>query len=330
MYSTKRQFLAGSLFPSIFLAASGSTAWAQANWPNKSIRVISAGSPGGTSDILVRLIENHVRDKLGQALYIDNKPGAGGMTAAGIAASAPPNGYTLFVSNLATNAIGVSLYAKPTFDPLKELPAVARIATMSNAIAVRADSGIQNLQQLIAVVKSGKAKGFYGSAGIGTSSQLVGHMLGKAMGVELTHVPYKGTAANLNALLAGEVLFSADNLPVYTPHVKAGTLRLLAVTQGQRVASYPETPTVQEAAGITGFDVFSWFGLSASTGTPSDILERLGAAVILAVRDPEVAEKIRGVGAEPAPLGPVNYRNFINDEIKKWAVVVKSSGATAE
>lgn len=326
MPANRRQIILGGLW----LSATTTPTWAQSAWPNKSIRVISAGSPGGSSDIFVRLIENHVREKLGQPFYLDNKPGAGGMTAAGIASSAPPNGYTLFVSNLATNAIGVSLYAKPTFDPQKDLPPVARMATMSNAVAVRADSGIQNMQQLISMLKSGKAKGFFGSAGIGTSSHLVGHMLGKAMGVELTHVPYKGTAANLNALLAGEVLFSADNLPVYTSHVKAGTLRLLAVTQARRLAAHPDVPTVQEAAGLPGFDVFSWFGLSASTGTPVDILERLGAEVVAAIKDPEIAEKIRAVGAEPAPLGPQDYRNFINDEIRKWSAVVKSSGAAAE
>lgn len=312
------------------LAASGNFSWAQTNWPNKSIRVISAGSPGGSSDIFVRIIENRLHEKLGQALYIDNKPGAGGMTAAGIASTSPPNGYTLFVSNLATNAIGVALYAKPTFDPQKDLPPVARMATMSNAVAVRADSGIHTMQQLITALKSGKAKGFYGSAGIGTSSHLTGHMLGKAMGLELTHVPYKGTAANLNALLTGEILFSADNLPLYTQHVKAGTLRLLAVTQAQRVTSHPDVPTVQEAMGLTGFDIFSWFGLSASTGTPPAILERLGAEVVAALKDPEIAEKIRSVGAEPAPLGPNEYRSFIQDEIKKWSAVVKSSGASAE
>jgi tripartite-type tricarboxylate transporter receptor subunit TctC len=326
MSANRRQIILGGMW----LSAASFPTWAQSGWPNKSIRVISAGSPGGTSDIFVRLIENHVREKLGQPFYLDNKPGAGGMTAAGIASSAPPNGYTLFVSNLATNAIGVSLYAKPTFDPQKDLPPVARMAIMSNAVAVRADSSIQNMPQLISMLKSGKAKGFFGSAGLGTSSHLVGHMLGKAMGVELTHVPYKGTAANLNALLAGEILFSADNLPVYSSHVKAGTLRLLAVTQARRLAAHPDVPTVQEAAGLRGFDVFSWFGLSASTGTPVDILERLGAEVVAAIKDPEIAEKIRAVGAEPAPLGPQDYRNFINDEIRKWSAVVKSSGATAE
>lgn len=318
------------IFAPLLGTALAPAAWAQAAWPSKSIRVVSAGSPGGGSDIFVRIIENRMRERLGQALFIDNKPGAGGMTAAGIVASAPPDGHTLFVSNLATNAIGVSLYAKPTFDPQKDLPAVARIATMSNAIAVRADSGIQTLQQLVAALKSGKAKGFYGSAGIGTSSHLTGHMLGKAISVELTHVPYKGTAANLNALLAGEITFSADNLPLYVPHVKAGTLRLLAVTQARRLPGYPDVPTVQEAAGLAGFDVFSWYGLSASTGTPPAILERLGNEVVAALKDPEIAEKVRAVGAEPAGLGHVAYRDFINDEIRKWSTVVKSSGASAD
>jgi tripartite-type tricarboxylate transporter receptor subunit TctC len=237
---------------------------------------------------------------------------------------------TLFVSNLATNAIGVSLYTKPSFNPQKDLPPVARIATMTNAIAVRADSGIQNMQQLIATLKSDKKKAFYGSAGIGTSSHLTGHMLGKAIEAELTHVPYKGTAANLNALLAGEVLCCVDNLPIYTPHVKAGTLKLLAVTQSQRLKSLPDIPTVQEAAGLAGFDVFSWFGLSASTGTPSAILEKLGAEVVAILKEPEIAERIRAVGAEPAPLGPNEYKSFINDEIRKWSSIVKSSGATAD
>lgn len=310
------------------MSLSSSPTWAQSNWSDKPIRVISAGTPGGSSDIFVHIIENRMREKLGQALYIDNKPGAGGMTAAGLATVAPPNGLTLFVSNLATNAIGVSLYAKPSFNPQRDLPPVARIATMTNAVTVRADSGIQNMQQLMAVLKSDQKKAFYGSAGIGTSSHLTAHMLGKAMGIQLTHVPYKGTAANLNALLAGEVLFCVDNLPIYNSHVKAGTLKLLAVTQAQRLSSLPDVPTVQEAAGLTGFDVFSWFGLSASTGTPQDILERLGSAVVTILREPEIAEKIRSIGAEPAPMGPNDYKAFINDEIRKWSNVVKTSGAT--
>lgn len=303
---------------------------AQSNWPSKPIRVVSAGSPGGSSDVYVRIIENRMRERLGQPFVLDNKPGAGGMTAAGIVSNAPSDGHTLFISNLATNAIGLHLYKKPSFDPSKDLPAVARIATMSNAVAVRADAGFQNLQQLIAALKSGKARPFYGSAGVGTSSQLTGHMMGKAMGMELNHVPYKGTAANLNALLAGEITFSADNLPLYLPHVKAGTLKVLAVTQAKRLDTHPELPTVMESTGWTGFDIYSWYGLSASTGTPPDILERLGNEVVATLKEPAIADKIRDTGADPAGLGHLAYRDFIQQEIRKWQSIVVSSGASAD
>jgi tripartite-type tricarboxylate transporter receptor subunit TctC len=323
MVTNRRQFIAGSLLIGTWSAG----ALAQGQWPNRAIRVISAGSPGGGSDIFVRILETRLREKLGQPLYIDNRPGAGGMTAAAIAASSPPDGYTLFVSNLATNAIGLALYAKPTFDPKKDLPPVARMATMSNAIAVRSDAGIQTVQQLIARMRAQPDKAFYGSAGVGTSSHLTGHMFAKRIGIEGTHVPYKGTAANLNALLAGEVLFAVDNLPLYVPQVKAGALKLLAVTQAQRVPGYTDVPTVQETAGIGAFDVFSWYGLSASTGTPAAILDRLGAEVVAALHDPEIAAAVRNVGAEPAPLGPAAYKTFIEEEIRKWTPIVKSSGA---
>lgn len=325
MPSRRKILSVGSVF-----VASPWASMAQSSWPSKPIRVVSAGSPGGGSDIFVRIIENRLRERLGQPLYIDNKPGAGGMTAAGIVTSAPPDGYTLFISNLATNAIGLSLYKKPSFNPQNELPAVARIATMSNAIAVRADSGIQTLQELIAALKSGKGKPFYGSAGIGTSSHLTGHMLGKAIDVELSHVPYKGTAANLNALLAGEVLFTADNFPLYVQHIKAGTLRVLAVTQAKRLQSHPDIPTVQESTGWSNFDIFSWYGLSASTGTPAWILKRLGSEVVSILNEPQIIEKIRATGAEPAGLDHIEYQNFIGGEIQKWRSVVSASGATAD
>ena len=303
---------------------------AQTSWPNKPIRVVSAGSPGGSSDVYVRIIENRMRERMGQPWVLDNKPGAGGMTAASIVANAPPDGHTLFISNLATNAIGLHLYKKPTFDPQKDLPAVARIATMSNAVAVRADSGLQNLQQLISALKLGRVRPFYGSAGIGTSSHLTGHMLGKAMGMEIHHVPYKGTAANLNALLAGEITFSADNLPLYLPHVKTGSVRILAVTQAKRLNSYPDFPTVMELTGWSGFDIYSWYGLSASTGTPPDILERLSHEVLATINESAIFEKIRDTGADPAGLGHLAYRDFIQTEIRKWQSIVVSSGVSAD
>jgi len=317
----------------------GSAAWgctslagpalAQDAWPSKPMRVVSPGSPGGGSDIFVRIIEPRIRERLGQGLFIENHPGAGGMTGAAVANTAKPDGYTFFVSNAATNGIGVSLYRKPTFDWRTGLPAVARIATMSNAVVVRADRGINTVADLVAYLKANPKKAFFGSAGSGTSSHLGALLLGQRIGVELTHVPYKGTAANLTALLGGEVLFCMDNLPLYTQHVKAGTLKLLAVTRATRSPIAPDVPTLQEA-GIPDFDIFSWYGLSAATGTPQAIINRMGQEIVATLSEPAIIARINEIGAEPGGLGPQAYAAFIQSEVQKWGALVRSSGASVD
>ena len=323
----RREILLGS-------AALAGSAWqphahAQDGWPNKPLRIVQAGAPGGGSEMMVRALEQRLTERLRQPLVIESRPGAGGMVAAGMVASAAPDGYTYFVSNLATNGIAPLLYRKPSFDTKKDLPAVALIATMSNAVAVQASLGIKTIADLVAYIKANPKKAFYGSAGAGTSSHLGGVMFGQRAGVEVSHVPYKGTAANLNALLAGEVLFSIDNLPLYTPHVKAGTLRLLAVTRNQRQEAWPDVPTLAES-GIKDFDVSSWYGLSAATGTPAAIINRLGAEVVQALADPAVIARLRALGAEPAPMGPEAYAAFIRAEHDKWAPIVQASGAVVD
>ena len=327
MSNTRRHLLLTSL--ALGATAVTRTSLAQDGWPNKPIRFISAGAPGGGSDIFVRVLETRLKEKLGTNLFIENHPGAGGMTAAGVANNARPDGYTFFISNVATNGIGVSLYSKPTFDPKKDLPPVGRIATFSNALAIRADKGINSIADLVAYLRANPKAGFFGSAGSGTSSHLSSLLFGQRIGVELTHVPYKGTAANLNALLGGEVLFSIDNLPLYTQHVKAGTLKLLAVTRASRSASNPEVPTMQES-GIRDFDISSWYGISAATGTPQAIIDRMGMEIVNGLADPDVIAKIRAIGADPAPLGPQAYAAFINTEIQKWLPLVKASNAIVD
>ena len=327
MQASRRQLLLGSL--GLLATSASGLAWADDVWPSKPIRIISPGAPGGSSDIFVRIIETRLRERLGQPLILENHPGSGGMTGASVANSARPDGYTFFVSNAATNGIGVSLYSKPTFDWRTGLPAVARIATMTNAIAVRADRGINTLAELVAYIKANPQKAFFGSAGSGTSSHLGALLLGQRIGVELTHVPYKGTASNLNALLGGEVLFAMDNLPVYMPHVKAGTLKLLAVTRAKRSVMAPTVPTMQES-GIQDFDIFGWFGLSAATGTPPAIINRMGQEVVATLSEPAVAARINEIGAEPAGLLPQAYAAFIQSEVPKWSALVKSSGAAVD
>jgi tripartite-type tricarboxylate transporter receptor subunit TctC len=327
MQASRRKLLVSSL--GLFSTLLPSLAQTEDAWPSKPIRIISPGAPGGSSDIFVRIIETHLRERLGQALFIENHPGSGGMTGASVANAARPDGYTFFVSNAATNGIGVSLYRKPTFDWRTGLPAVARIATMTNAIAVRADRGINTLADLVAYIKANPQKAFFGSAGSGTSSHLGALLLGQRIGVELTHVPYKGTASNLTALLGGEVLFAMDNLPLYMPYVKTGTLKLLAVTRAKRSVMAPNVPTMQES-GIPDFDIFGWFGLSAATGTPPAIINRMGQEIVATVSEPAVAARITEIGAEPAALLPQAYAAFIQSEVPKWGALVKSSGAAVD
>lgn len=307
----------------------GGPVLAQEPWPNRPVRIVSGGAAGGGSDIFVRILEPRLRERLGQNVFIDNRPGAGGMVGAQVAATAPPDGYTFFVSNLATNGIGVSLYRKPTFDPKRDLPAVARISTLMNALAVRSDRGINTVAELLAHLKANPRDATFGSAGSGTSSHLAGVMFGQRTGLALTHVPYKGTAPNIMALLGGEIFFSLDNVPIYSPHVRAGKVKLLAVSSAQRHSAYPEVPTLQEA-GVTPFDVNSWYGMSAATGTPRPVIERMSAEIIAALNDPAIAAKIREIGAEAAPLGPAEYGAFIEAEVLKWAPVVAASGAVVE
>jgi tripartite-type tricarboxylate transporter receptor subunit TctC len=330
----RRRLLTGSLALMVFgvealNALLGRGAQAQEIWPARPIRVLSAGGAGSSSDLFVRALELRLRERLGQNVFIENKPGAGGMVAAGIASSASPDGYTFFVSNVATNSIGVSLYKKPSFDARKDLPAVARICTLSNALVVRADKGINSVADLLAYLKANPKQANFGSAGSGTTSHLGGVLLAQRAGLEITHVPYKGTAANLTALLSGEVAFTLDNLTQAVPHAKAGTLRILAVSSAKRVASHPDIPSLQEA-GIKDFDLTSWFGLSAATGTPAAIVQRMGQEIVSALADPVIAAKIRELGAEPAPLSPSDYAAFIDAETKKWAPLIRASGATID
>lgn len=299
------------------------------SWPARPIRVISAGQAGSLSDIFVRLIENRLKDRLGQPLVIENVVGSGGMNAAGATVRAGGDGYTFFVSNSATNAIGISLYKKLPFDPKTDLPPVALMAVMPNALAVKGDSPFRTVDDIADFIRRNPDRATYGSAGAGTSSHLAGVLFGQRLNAPVVHVPYRGTGPNVLGLLRGEILFSINNVPLFMPSVKEGTMRFLAVAAKSRLADLPDVPTFAEA-GMGGFEVSSWYGLSASTGTPAAVIDRLAREVTEAVTDPAIASRFRQIGAEPTPLGPDAYRAFIDSEIRLWAPVVASSGATVD
>lgn len=325
MSNTRRALLGASLtFPSLALAQPN----ASANWPDKPWRVLVGGAAGGASDILMRILEPSLRESLAHGFWLDNRPGAGGMLAAEIAAQATPDGYNFFINHIASNGIGPHLHRRAGFEPNRDLTGVARIASLANWMIVNPSRRFRTVSDLVDFVRANPAAATFGSAGVGTSSHLGGVMFGQRIGVELTHVPYRGTAPNMQAVLGGEILFAIDNAPASAQQVRAGLLNALAVSPARRWSQFPDIPTMQES-GIPDFDVASWYGLVAPSATPRPVIERLSQAVLRALADPAVAQRLREFGAEPWPAGPAEYQAFMIADEAKWGPIVRAAGATA-
>ncbi|MEO3475604.1 tripartite tricarboxylate transporter substrate binding protein [Roseomonas sp. CAU 1739] len=299
---------------------------AQGAWPDKPIRFIIGGAAGGVSDIFLRMMENRLRETLGQPIVIDPRPGAGGMVGAEVTARSAPDGYTYYVNHIASHGIGPTLYRRLSFDPLKDLPGVARIAAMPNVMIVKGDGPVKTVQELVAFCRANPGRANFSSAGSGTSSHLGGLLFGMRMGIDVTHVPYRGTAPSMAAVLNGEVLFNIDNAPVSRQQVLAGMLRALGVSTARRASTMPELPTLMEQ-GVPDFDVASWYGVAMPAAVPVAIRDRLGAEIVAALNDPGIAQRLRDYGAEPWPAGPAAFDTFMREEVAKWAPVVRASGA---
>jgi len=302
---------------------------AQGTWPDKPLRFVIGGAAGGDSDLLLRMLEPRLRERLGQPLVIDPRPGAGGMLGAEVAARAAPDGYTYYINQIASHGIGPTLYRRLTFDPLRDLPGVARIAGMPNVLIVKGDSPIGAVQDLIAFCKANPARANFSSAGVGTSSHLAGVMFGARMGLEVQHVPYRGTAPSMAAVMNGETLFAIGAAPASRQQVLGGLLKALGVSTARRSSMMPEVPTLQEQ-GVPYFDVSSWYGITAPAAVPTAIRARLGTEVVAALNDQSVAQRVRDFGAEPWPLGPAEYDAFMRRELEAWAPIVRASGAMVE
>ncbi|MBK1657617.1 Bug family tripartite tricarboxylate transporter substrate binding protein [Paracraurococcus ruber] len=298
-------------------------------WPEKPMRFVIGGSAGGVSDILMRILENRLRERLGQPIVLDPRPGAGGMVGAELVARAPGDGYNFYINHIASHGIGPTLYRRLSFDPLRDLPGVARLAAMPNVLIVKGDSPLKTVADFVAFCRANPTRATFASAGTGTSSHLSGVLLGLRIGIETTHVPYRGTAPSMAAVMNGEVLFAIDNAPASRQQVLAGMLRALAVSTAARAGTMPELPSLQES-GIPDFDVASWYGIVAPSATPRPIVERMGAELVAALQDPALAQRYREFGADPAPLGPTDYDGYMRAEAAKWAPVVRASGATVD
>jgi len=314
------------------LAATG-PAFAQGAWPNKPVRIIVPFAPGGTTDILARALAPELGRAFGQTFIIDNKPGAGGNLGSDMVAKSPPDGYTLLMGTVGTHAINAALYPKLPFDPVKDFAPITLVAGVPNVLVMNPAKAqaakIDTVADLIRYAKANPGKLNMASSGNGTSIHLSGELFKSMTGTYMLHFPYRGSGPALLDLIGGTMDLMFDNLPSALPQIKAGKLKALAVTSAQRSAAMPELPTIAEA-GVKGFDASSWFGLLAPAGTPADVIERLQRETAKSFESPAFKERLLSQGAIPGGQSPAEFAKFIAAESKKWAQVVKVSGAKVD
>lgn len=326
---TRRHFLAAS-------AALAAAPWAQAQtaWPDKPVRIVVPFAPGGTTDILARVIAPELSKAFDQSFVVDNKGGAGGNIGAEIVAKSPGDGYTLLMGTVGTHGINKSLYGKLPYDPQKDFASITLVAGVPNVMVMNArraqELGIATVPDFIRYAKANPGRLNMASSGNGTSIHLAGELFKSRTGVFMTHIPYRGSGPALKDLLGGAVDVMFDNLPSAMPHIKSGGLKAFAVTSGVRSGALPDLPTVAEAGPLPGFEASSWFGLLAPAGTPADVVSRLQQETAKALAQPAVKERLLSQGAIPGGNTPAEFARLIDAEITKWAGVVKVSGAKVD
>jgi len=320
MIVTRRRAL-GTALALPFISTARAQTWA----PTRPVRIVVPFQGGGATDLTARLLAERLTPMLGQPVVVDNRPGAGGNLGAENIARSEPDGHSLLMCTIGTASINQFLYSRMPFRQ-DELAAVALVNLVANGIIVHPSVPATNLAELIAHAKANPGRINYGTPGNGTSGHLSGEYLKVRAGIEVTHVPYRGTGGVVPDLLSGNIQMAVDNLPAYLQHVRAGTLKLLAVTSAQRWFAVPETPTVQEA-GIANFEAVAWFGVQAPARMPAAIMARYASAIAEISADPAVIARQRQIGAEPRPLGPAEFEAFIRAENEKWREVVRVSGA---
>jgi tripartite-type tricarboxylate transporter receptor subunit TctC len=309
-------------------------AWAQAAWPTKPVRIVVPFAAGGTTDILARAIAPELSRAFGQQFIVDNRGGAGGNVGAEIVAKSAADGYTLLMGTVGTHGINRALYDKLPFDPIKDFAPVTLVAGVPNVMVMQTEKaramGINSVGDFIRYAKANPGKLNMASSGNGTSIHLAGELFKSMSRTFMTHIPYRGSGPALLDMLAGNMDVMFDNLPSSMPQIKAGKLKALAVTSAQRSAALPDVPTIEQAAGFRGFDATSWFGLLAPAGTPTEVVNRIQQETARALNSPAVKERLLAQGAIPSGNTPAEFAKHIDSEHKKWANVVKASGAKVD
>ena len=319
------------LLAGLTLAAAGAlpTVVLAQNYPVKPVTIVVPFAPGGTTDILARIVGQGMQTELGQPFVVDNRAGAGGNIGASLAAKAAGDGYTLFMGTVGTHAINQALYKKMPFDPVKDFAPISRVATVPNLLVAHPSQPYKTVKELIAYAKANPGKVTFGSPGSGASPHVSGELFKSMTGTDLLHVPYKGSAPAMTDLLGGQINIMFDNMPSAIQHVRSGKLRPIAVTTAKRSPEMPDIPTIAEA-GVPGYEAMSWFGLFAPAATPKPVLDKLNAALVKVLNQADVKKKIAEQGGDVVAETPEQFAAFIKSETAKWGKVVKESGATVD
>ncbi|MDH7796645.1 MULTISPECIES: tripartite tricarboxylate transporter substrate binding protein [unclassified Beijerinckia] len=325
----RRRFLqltASSLAVSTGGIASSS---AQAQWPTKNITMIVPFTPGGSTDILARLIGQRFTETWGQGVVTENRPGAGGAVGSVALARAPADGYTVGMGHIGTLSVNPSLYSNLQYDPIKSFAHISMLARVYNVLVVHPSLPVKNVAEFIEYARQNPGKLNYGSGGNGSAAHIATAAFMVATGTQMTHVPYRGTSPAVADLLSGQIQFMMTGGPAVLPHARAGTMRALGVSGPNRLKSDPNIPTIAEA-GVPGFDATQWYGMMAPTGTPDDIVAKLTKEVHGALASKAMQEALERDGAEPWPTTPQEFRDIIASETKRWHEVVEKAKIKVE
>lgn len=323
---TRRAAAAAAAAVALTVAAGGALAQ---SWPTRPVRLVVPFPPGGSTDVVARLIGEKIAQSLGQPVLVDNRAGAGGTAGSDVVAKAAPDGYTVLMGTSSTHAIAPGLYPKLPYDPVRDFTPVILLGTATILMVVHPSVPAKNVGEFVAYARSRPGQVMYGSTGNGSVSHLTAEYFRSLAGVDMQHVPYKGDTPMTLDLVAGRVHLAFGTAVAFLPHVQAGKLNALAVTDAKPSPVAPQLPTVA-ASGLAGFEALQWFGLFAPAGTPGEVVTRLNGEVSKALQLPDVQERLKGLGMQIAGGGPTQFGGFLQAESAKWGKIIKDSGAKVD
>ena len=301
---------------------------AQAGFPSRAVRIVVPFAAGGPTDIMARGMSQKLGEALGQSVVVDNRPGGGAQIAASAVKQSAPDGHTVFIGDIGALAINPSLYQNLSYDPIKDFTPLTMLMSAPTVLLVRADSPIKGMREMVAMTKAGRALSF-ASQGVGTGGHLCMEMFKSVAGIEMSHVPYKGSAPAMQDVIAGQVDGLFDVLPSALPQARAGKIRILAAATGKRIPFLPDVPTTAEL-GFPDVAMDVWFAAVTLAGTPDDIVRRLSTEIAKAMRDPGVNKRFIDIGFNVEPGSPEQLGTLMKSEVTRWGAVVKRSGARAD